>query len=70
MAEQPREYYARRAHEERVAAQSAPDERAAQSHRELAAHYEKVAAGEEEPSSSRGDRSRLPAGGSPFRIVP
>jgi hypothetical protein len=39
----PDDYFQRRAEEEREAAEQAADERAAQSHRELAEHYEKLA---------------------------
>ena len=39
MSEQSKSYYAQRAEEERLAAVNASDERAAQSHRELAVCY-------------------------------
>jgi hypothetical protein len=42
--ERSSEYYKRRAAEERVAAEQAADERAAQAHRALAGYYAKLAA--------------------------
>ena len=70
MTEQSSDYYARRAEEERLAAANAREERAAQSHRELADHYSKLANGS----------AQLPGEGSvplnagtvskDFRIVP
>jgi len=41
----PKDYFQRRAEEERVAADNAGDERAAQSHRSLAARYDARAKG-------------------------
>lgn len=45
-----REYFRKRAEEERTAAERAADERAAQPHRELAEHYETKAANPREPA--------------------
>ncbi len=62
------EYFAKRASEERHAASHAADDRAAQSHREMAEQYEKLARGD-------GGSEPLPderCGGLPneFRILP
>ena len=45
-----KEYFRKRAEEERTAADRAADERAAQPHRELAEHYEMKAANGPEPA--------------------
>lgn len=70
MTEQPTDYYARRADEERLAAEIASDERAAQSHRELAAHYARVASGEEKPPSDELVAGKRPGAANHLRIVP
>jgi hypothetical protein len=67
---QSKDYFERRADEERVAADKAADERAAQSHRELARHYRNIASGSEE---APGRDVEAPAQGilpREFRIVP
>jgi hypothetical protein len=46
---QSKDYFERRSSEEQAAAEQASDERAAQSHRELADHYRNIANGSEEP---------------------
>ena len=63
------EYFERRAEEERTAAVRATNDRAAQSHRELAERYGKLAAGAELVSSevAYGDGAVLPRD---FQIVP
>jgi pyridoxine/pyridoxamine 5'-phosphate oxidase len=63
------DYFRSRAEQERIAADRASDERAAQSHRELAEHYEKLANGSEQPALP------APAHGAgivsnDFRIIP
>jgi hypothetical protein len=62
-------YFKRRAEEERAAAELATNERAAQSHRELAIHYRELASGVE---SRRNDGAEGEAGilSKDFRIVP
>lgn len=45
---QSTDYFQRRAEEERLAAERAADQRAAQSHRELSDHYRNIASGSEE----------------------
>jgi len=64
-------YFERRAEEERSAAKSATDDRAAQTHRELAEHYEEMAkrgpapgTAEEPPPQHPGTLPRE------FRILP
>lgn len=52
---QSRKYFERRAVEERLAAENAADERAAQSHRELAERYRKIATGCEEVPAEKMD---------------
>lgn len=67
---QSRDYFERRSEEERTAAEQASDQRAAQSHRELAEHYRNVANGSEAlpDDDDRGsDDGFLPK---EFRIVP
>jgi hypothetical protein len=67
---QSRDYFERRADEERAAAEKAGDERAAQSHRELAKHYHNIARGSEE---APGRDAEVPSPGilpREFRIVP
>lgn len=67
---QSKDYFERRSEEERTAAEQASDERAAQSHRELAEHYRNVANGSEQlPVDDEGssDAGTLPK---EFRIVP
>jgi hypothetical protein len=44
----PKDYFERRSFEEDAAAEQASDERAAQSHRELADHYRNIANGSEQ----------------------
>jgi hypothetical protein len=63
------DYFERRAEEERAAAARATNERAAQSHRELAMHYRGLANGFKLPGSdgSDGDGAIL---SKDFRIVP
>jgi hypothetical protein len=66
------ELFARRAQEERAAAAEAADSRAAQSHTELAEHFEQMARGEveparDEPATAPGASPVLP---SDFRILP
>jgi hypothetical protein len=65
----PSHYFERRAEEERAAAQRATNERAAQSHRELADRYHDLATGAEQPLSEdgAGDAGIL---WKDFRIVP
>ncbi len=69
--QQSGDYYARRAEEERAAADHAADERAAQPHRELADRYGRLAAGKELAANDRdgpmSDPGILPK---EFRIVP
>jgi|GraSoiStandDraft_13_1057314.scaffolds.fasta_scaffold651696_2 hypothetical protein len=62
-------YFKRRAEEERAAAELATNERAAQSHRELAMHYRELASGVEWPRSggAEGEAGIL---SKDFRIVP
>jgi hypothetical protein len=63
------DYFERRSEEERLAAEQAADERAAQSHRELSDHYRKIAEGSEAPPTSEdeGLDGTLPRD---FSIVP
>lgn len=66
----PNDYFQRRAEEEREAAEQAADERAANSHRELADHYVRLA---EDESVKRPDRDEQHASGTlpkEFRILP
>jgi hypothetical protein len=70
MTEPTRDYFARRADEERRAAEQAPDERAADSHRKLAAQYESLATGEREPPSDGPRPAESPIVSSDFRILP
>ena len=64
-----KDYYYRRAEEERAAAERAIDDRAARMHRDLADQYEKLANGGSEGSGS--DEEQFP-GTLPrdFRILP
>ena len=64
-----KDYFQRRAEQERTAAEQAGDERAAQSHRELAERYDEMA--KQEPGEIRGD-DQPQSGIMPkdFRIVP
>jgi hypothetical protein len=67
---QSKDYFERRADEERAAADQAADERAAQSHRELSERYRDVANGSEPVP---GDDAEAPDPGilpRDFRIVP
>jgi hypothetical protein len=64
------DYFERRAEEERAAAQDAADERAAQSHRELAEEYLKRASGEREETAPEEETNELGTLGREFRIVP
>ena len=69
MSEQSRSYYAQRAEEERLAAANAPDERAAQSHRELALRYLKLSDETERlPADEAAAEIRIVS--KDFRIVP
>ncbi len=63
------EYFERRAEEERAAADGAADERAEQSHRELANRYEKASKGEE-PSSDTEETEESGTVHEDFRIIP
>ena len=68
--DQSKDYFERRSAEERTAAEQASDERAAQSHRELAEHYRNVANGSEQlPAEDEGD-SEAESLPKEFRIVP
>lgn len=67
---QSREYFERRAQEEREAAENAVDERAAQSHRELAEHYRKIAKGCEGGSAEDVEASSPGILPRDFRILP
>jgi hypothetical protein len=63
-------YFERRAEQERIASENAADARAAQSHRELADHYRSLAEGGELPEAcqdSQGEPSTMPKD---FLIVP
>jgi hypothetical protein len=67
---QSKDYFQRRADEERAAADQAADERAAKSHRELSEHYRNVASGSEQvprDEDEAADPGILPRD---FRIVP
>ena len=64
-----RDYFRQRAEEEREAADSATDERAAQPHRELAERYEKKAE-TGESGTGHEERSEARARPSDFTIVP
>lgn len=66
---QSRDYFQRRAEEERVAAENAIDERAAQSHRELADRYGSIANGSEHPPEDDADQSVMGIFLQDFRIV-
>ena len=66
---EPREYYKRRAKEERAAAEHASDERAAQSHRELLDQYERLADGEA-PTGAAADQEKPGSVSKEFRILP
>ena len=66
---EPQEYYKRRAKEERIAAERASDERAAQSHRELLDQYERLADGEA-PARAADDREKSGSVSKEFRILP
>jgi hypothetical protein len=65
----PSNYFKRRAEEERAAAELATNERAAQSHRELAMHYGELASGVERPRSG-GAECEAGILSKDFRIVP
>jgi hypothetical protein len=70
MTETELNYFHRRAAEERTAAANAADERAAQSHRDLAEHFEELARHpwkREVPGEALKSASTLPA---EFRIIP
>lgn len=64
-----REYFERRAEEERLAADQATDSRAEQVHRDLADHYLKLASGPEQSQHGEGvaEGGILPKD---FRILP
>ena len=65
-----RQYFEKRAREERQAAEGAGDERVAQPHRELANRYDQVAKGEIDISGGD-DGTEVMTGLSPeFRILP
>lgn len=67
---QSSDYFQRRAEEERVAAESAVDERAAQSHRELSHRYHNLANGSEHLSRSDADATGDGILANDFRILP
>jgi hypothetical protein len=67
---QSRDYFERRADEERTAAANAADERAAQSHRELSDHYRNIASGSERIPSDDADPSDDGTLPKDFRILP
>jgi len=67
---QSRDYFVRRSEEERTAAEQARDERAAQSHRELADHYRNIAEGSEELPGDDGAGWGDGTLAKEFRIVP
>jgi hypothetical protein len=70
MSEESRDYFEKRASEEREAADNADDRRAADSHRELARRYKKLADnGETRPrvEDENGDAAVLARG---FKILP
>jgi hypothetical protein len=69
MIDQSRSYYARRAEEERLAAVNASDERAAQSHRELAVRYLELSDGAGLPPTDDA-AAQIRIVSKDFRIVP
>ena len=63
------EYFERRAEEERTAAEQATDERAAQSHRQLAERYERQAKSETD-DAGEGEAADSGMLSKDFRIIP
>ena len=64
------EYFHRRAEEEREAAKSAADERAAQPHRELAQRYDAMAKGDAASEEEGEDEPRGATVSKDFTILP
>lgn len=70
MTEQSRDCYERRAEEEKLATKKAAEERAAESHRELAERYQRAAAGEKKPEMRQLEPLSEARARSAFRIAP
>ena len=65
-----KDYFERRAEQERTAAERCADERAAQSHRELADHYRQIAEGAERLPASDPKPNEPGILPKDFRILP